>query len=120
MLAQQFAGHALKRTTLAARGGNVTAYAAGGADATHFVAIFNKDGRDARITIADPAVRFTRAAVARLEAPSIDAKDGVKFQGSTVKSDGQFLAYAGEPLQTQSGKLLLNVPAYSAALIRLG
>ena len=120
MLAQQFAGHALKRTTLAARGGNVTAYAAGGADATHFVAIFNKDGRDARITIADPAVRFTRAAVARLEAPSIDAKDGVKFQGSTVKSDGQFLAYAGEPLQTQSGKLLLSVPAYSAALIRLG
>ena len=120
MLAQHFAGHTLKMTTLEAREGNVTAYAAGEADATHCVAVFNKDSRHARITIADPAVGFTRAAVVRLEAPSIDAKDGVKFQGSTVKSDGQFHAHAGEPLQSQSGKLLVSVPAYSAALIRLG
>ncbi len=120
MLAQEFAGHTLKRTTLEAREGNVTAYAAGKADATHYVAVFNKDGRDARVTIADAAGGFTRAAVSRLEAASIDAKDGVKFQGSTVKSDGQFHAHAGEPLQPQSGKLLVSVPAYSAALVRLG
>lgn len=120
MLAQQFAGHTLKRTALEAHGGNVTAYAAGGADAAHLVAIFNKDGRNARITIADPAVGVMQASVARLEATPIDAKDGVRFQGTTVESDGQFHAHAGQPLKSQSGKLLVSVPAYSAALIRLG
>ena len=120
MLAQEFAGHTLKRTTLEARGGNVTAYAAGGGAATRLIAVFNKDGRDAEVTIADPAAGFTRASVARLEASSIDAKDGVTFQGSVVRGDGQFHPRGGEPLKPNSGKIRVGVPRYSAALIRLG
>ena len=120
MLAQQFAGHTLKRTTLEAQGGNITAYAAAGGAATRLVAVFNKDGRDAEVTITDPAVGFTQAAIGRLEGSLIDAKDGVRFQGGTVKSDGVFHPRIGEALKSQSGKLLVRVPAYSAALIRLG
>ncbi len=120
MLAQQFAGHNLKRTTLQAQKGNVTAYAAGGATATRLIAVFNKDGRDAQVTITDPAVGFTRASVARLKASSIDAKDGVTFQGGDVRGNGQFHPRGGEPLKTNSGKIRVGVPSYSAALIRLG
>ena len=120
MLAQEFAGFTLKGTALEAHGGNLTAYAASGRAATRLVAVFNKDNRDAEVTITDPTVGFTRASVARLEGSLIDAKDGATFQGSTVGSDGQFHARTGEPLKSQSGKLLVRVPAYSAALIRLG
>ena len=120
MLAQQFAGHTLMRTALEAQGGSITAYAAGSGPVTRMVAVFNKDGRDAEVTITDPAVGFKRASVARLEGSQIDAKDGVRFQGGTVKSDGQFHSHTGEPLKSQSGKLLVRIPAYSAALIRLG
>jgi hypothetical protein len=119
MLAQQFAGHTLKRTTLEAQGGNLTAYAARGGAATRLVAIFNKDARDAEVTITDPPTGFRRASVARLDASAIEAKDGVRFQGSTVKSDGQFHPRAVEPLKSHSGKLHARIPGYSAALIRL-
>jgi len=120
MLAQQFAGRTLKRTMLEAQGGNVTAFAAGGGAATRLVAVFNKDGRDAEVTITDPAVGFARASVTRLEASTIDAKDGVTFQGSVVRGDGQFHPRGGEPLKSNSGKIRVGVPRYSAALIRLG
>ena len=120
MLAQQFAGHTLKRTTLEAQGRNLTAYAAGGGGAARLVAVFNKDARDADVTIDDSPTGFRQASVARLDASAIEAKDGVRFQGSTVKSDGQFHPRIGEALKAHSGKVRVGVPGYSAALIRLG
>jgi hypothetical protein len=119
MLAQQFAGHTLKKTTLETQGGNLTAYAAGGGTATRLVAVFNKDARAAEVTITGSPTGFSQASVARLDASAIDAKDGVRFQGSTVKSDGQFHPRIGEALKAQSGKLRVSVPGYSAALIQL-
>jgi hypothetical protein len=124
MLAQEFAGHTLKRTTFEAQGGNITAYAAGGEAATRLVAVFNNDERDAEVTIADSAARSRQATVARLEvsgigASAIDAKDGVTFQGGAVGSDGRFHPHAGELVKPNSGKVRLRVQGYSAALIRL-
>ena len=120
MLAQQFAGRTLRRTTLEARGANLTAYAAGGDGATDLIAIFNKDARDVEVTFADAAGGFKRATVERLEGPAIDSKTGVRFEGAEVRSDGQFHPQAGEGPRVHSGKLSVSVPAYSAALIRLG
>jgi hypothetical protein len=120
MLAQQFAGRTLNRTTLQAQGANVTAYAAGGDGAKGLVVVFNKDARDLEVTLAQPAGGFKPAVVERLEAPAIDSKAGVTFEGAAVAGDGQFHPRAGEPLKVQSGKLSVRVPAYSAALIRLG
>ena len=120
MLAQEFAGHTLKRTALEAQGGNITAYAAGGRGAARFAAIFNKDRRNAEVTVADSSVGFSRASVARLDASAIDTKDGVTFHGNTVSGDGQFRPRDGEALKAHSGKIRVSVPAYSAALIRLG
>jgi hypothetical protein len=119
MLAQQFAGRALRGTTLEAKGANVTAYAADGEGAAGLVAVFNKDARDVEVTLTEAASSFKRAAVERLEAPAIDSKSGVAFGAAAVGSDGQFHPHAGEPLRAQKGKLTVRVPAYSAALIRL-
>jgi hypothetical protein len=120
MLAQQFAGRTLRRTTLDAQGANLTAYAAGGDAGTDLVAIFNKDARNVEVSVTDGASGLKRATVSRLEAPAIDSKTGVKLEGAEVRSDGQFHPQPGERLKAQSGKLSVSVPAYSAALIRLG
>ncbi len=124
MLAQEFAGHTLKKTTLEAQGGNITAYAAGGEAATRLVAIFNKHERDVEITIADSTARSHQATIARLEvsgmgASAINAKDGVTFQGGAVGSDGRFHPHAGEVVKPDSDKVRVRVQGYSAALIRL-
>ncbi len=120
MLAQQFAGRTLHRTTLEAQGANLTAYAAGGESGTDLIAIFNKDGRDVEVTLTETGRGFKQAAVSRLEASAIESKAGVRFEGAEVRSDGQFHPQPGERLRAQRGKLSVSVPAYSAALIRLG
>jgi len=120
MLAQRFAGLTLHRTTLEAQGANVTAYAAMGGDAKDQVVIFNKDARDLDVTLTEASGEFKQAAVERLEAPAIDSKTGVRFEGAAVGNDGQFHPLAGRPLKVQGGKIHAHVPAYSAALIRLG
>ena len=48
------------------------------------------------------------------------AKNSLRFEGAEVRSDGQFHPQAGEGPRVHSGKLSVSVPAYSAALIRLG
>jgi hypothetical protein len=118
MLAQQFAGRTFKKTTLAAQGANLTAYAAGPGTATDQVAIFNMDDRDTEFTIAAASGGFKRATVERVEAATIDAKQGVTFQGSVVNGDGQFRPRASKRLKSNSGKIRVSVPRYSAALIR--
>ena len=120
MLAQQFAGRTLHRTTLEAQGANLTAYAAGGDGAQGLVAVFNKDARNVEVTLTEASGGFKWATVERLEAPAIDSKLGVTFEGAAVGSDGQFHARAGERLRSHSGKLSVRVQGYSAALIRLG
>ncbi len=119
MLMQQFAGRTLHRTTIDARGGNLTAYAAGGSSEKGLIAIFNKDARDAEVTLTATAYDLKGASVERLEAPAIDSKLGVTFRGAAVGSDGLFHPRPGELLNAQSGKLDVRVSGYSAALIRL-
>jgi hypothetical protein len=120
MLAQQFAGRNLHRTVLEAKGANLTAYAADGDGAKDLVAIINKDSRDAEVTLTGTSLGFKGAAVERLEGPAVDSRAGVTFKGAAVGGDGQFHPRASEQLRTQSSKLSVRVPAYSAALIRMG
>jgi hypothetical protein len=120
LLAQQFAGKTLCRTSLEAHGANVTAYAASGDGGKGLIGVFNKDMRDVEVIVTGAAGGFKRLTVERLEGPAIDSKTGVRFEGAEVKSNGQFHSHAGERPTAQNGKLRVSVPAYSAALIRLG
>jgi glycosyl hydrolase family 79 len=119
MLAREFAGRTPKGTTLETQGANITAYAAGRGTATDLVAIFNSDGRDAEVTIGKSSGEFKRGAVGRLEASSVDAKDGVTIEGSAVTRDGHFHPRSSELVKSLAGKLRVGVRAYSAALVRL-
>lgn len=117
-LAQQFAGHSLHGTILAAQGANITAYASSGPGAEKLIAIVNKDTRDADAVITVPAAGFKRATVEYLGASAIDAREGVTLNGQPAKIANQFQPRLGEPLKVNGGKLSLRVPRYSAALIR--
>jgi len=118
MLAQQFAGRSLRRTTLDAQGANLTAYAAREEKGEGLVALFNKDAREVEVVLSAASEGFKRAAIARLTAPAIDSKEGVTFQGAAAEGDGAFHPHAGEAVHVQGGKLRLRLPAYSAALVR--
>lgn len=120
MVAQRFAGRTMRRRVLDAKGANLTAYAAGGDGAETLVALFNKDSCDAEVTIGGPSGGFAQAVVERLQAPAVDSKSGVTFEGAAVGGEGQFHALAGEQLKSRGGKLAVHIPAYSAALITLG
>jgi hypothetical protein len=119
MLAQQFAGRTLHRTTLDAQGANLTAYATGDS-APGLAVLFNKDSRDVEVTLTEPSGGLNRATVERLEAPAIDSKGGVTFAGAALGSDGHFHPLPGERMKASGGRLNVRVAGYSAALIRLG
>jgi hypothetical protein len=120
MLAQQFAGRSLRRSTLDAQGANLTAYAAREEAGQGLVALFNKDAREVEVGLSAATGGFKRATIERLAAPAIDSKEGVTFQGAAVESDGTFHPHTGEALKAQGGKLRVRLPGYSAALLRLG
>jgi hypothetical protein len=119
VLAQQLSGRTLHRTTLDAKGANLSVYATG--DEGHGLAVlFNKDASDVEVTICKTSGSLNEATVERLESPSIDGKLGITFAGGTVQNDGGFHRVAGERLKAKGGKLNVRVAGYSAALIRLG
>jgi hypothetical protein len=119
MLAQQFAGRTLHRTTLDAQGVNLTAYATAD-DAPGLAVLFNKDSRDVEVTLTKASGSLNGATVERLEAPTIDSKLGVTFAGGVIGTDGHFRPLAGERLKANGSRLNVRVAGYSAALIRLG
>lgn len=119
VLAQQFSGRTLHRTTLDAQGANLTAYAT--CDEGHGLAVvFNKDSRDVEVTLGKTAGALNEAAVQRLGAPTIDSKSGLTFAGQAVENAGGVHQPAVERQKLNGGKLNLRVPGYSAALIRFG
>jgi hypothetical protein len=119
MLAQQFVGRTLHRTILETQGANLTAYAAAKHSDTDLVIVFNKDARNVEVTLSETAGGQKGATIERLEAPAIDSKQGVTFNGAEVGSEGQVHNRASEQLTTRRGNLTVHVPGYSAALIRL-
>jgi hypothetical protein len=118
MLAQQFSGRTLRRTTLEAQGANLTAYAAREEKGEALAALFNKDAREVEVVLSAGPKGSKRATIERLTAPAIDSKDGVTFQGAAVDSGGAFHPRAGEAVRAQGDKLSVRLPAYSAALVR--
>ena len=115
MLAEQFAGAAFVQADLRVNA-NATAYAAiveGG----YRVAVFNKDESKAiNLAIRLPGVIKTATAW-RLEAPSLDATEGVTLAGASIEPHAVWAPKAVEHLGIKNGVVQLAVPAASAVLI---
>jgi hypothetical protein len=82
------------------------------------LAVINKDLRqDATVEVIGAAPRQAR--VMWLSGPSLSALGGVTLGGAPVSNDGTWKAAQGEQVRIASGKVLLDIPAGSAALIAL-
>jgi hypothetical protein len=83
------------------------------------VVVFNKDARSVDITLTESSSGFKSATIERLEAPGIDSKLGITFDGAELGNDGQLHTRGGERLKAHGGRLAVHVPGNSSALIRL-
>lgn len=117
LLAGQFAGCDLVKTDFAPNGVNATAYAARG-DKHLLVAITNKDMAQAVSIDVDPGRNVDTAGVWRLTAPSVDATSSVTLANASVATDGSW-APQEERADVKGGKVRIDLPASSAALLRL-
>jgi Glycosyl hydrolase family 79 C-terminal beta domain len=98
-------------------GVKLTAYATRQAHET-IVTVINKDmNRDTTVAITGMAPKH--AQVLRLTAPSLTAMSGVSLGGVSVGSDGAWSGAKPDPAKLTSGKVQLDVPAGSAALVTL-
>jgi hypothetical protein len=97
---------------------NLTAYATRQNSGAMTLAVINKDlHQDAAVEVMGAAQEQAR--IVRLSAPSLSALGGVTLGGASVSSDGTWKAAQIEQARIASGKVLLDVPAGSAALIAL-
>jgi len=102
---------------LDAGGLNLTAYAVRlGANVT--LTVINKDiSRDASVSIS--GVSAKQARVMRLSAPSLTAATGISLGGAAVEGGGKWSGGKADPVKLAGGKAMLDLPAGSAALVRL-
>jgi hypothetical protein len=102
---------------------NLTAYAVRGADA-HFVTLINKEhgsaAREAKVTLAAPGAAKA-AAIILLASANGDAaaEAGVTLGGATISADGPWRGKWAPLTSREPGQYLVNVPAVSAALVRI-
>ncbi|MGH9654190.1 MAG: glycosyl hydrolase family 79 C-terminal domain-containing protein, partial [Bryobacteraceae bacterium] len=112
LLAGQFAGTKIVKSTLDAQGVNATAYAAHAGSGLR-VANFNKDEqRGMRIQIRSGE----HGRLWRLSAPNVHSKTGVTLAGAAVKSDGSWSPVHEEHAASHHGAVAIHVPASSAVL----
>jgi len=83
------------------------------------VAIFNKDASKALRLNINPGIPVHSAEVLRLAGPSLDSKTGVTFGGSEVSSSGGWSPSQTETPDHTDSAVTLDLPAASAAWLRI-
>jgi Glycosyl hydrolase family 79 C-terminal beta domain len=102
---------------LSAGSHNLEAYATVTRDKRLCVTVINKEpALDASVSI-ERTLPFQNGSVLRLSAPSLDSSSGVSFGGTMVESDGTWRPDWGETIQGSDGKIIVPIPAASAAVL---
>jgi hypothetical protein len=118
ILANQLAGGRVMRARCDVRDVNASVYAARRESST-FVAVLNKDpSKSLELKVKLPS-GMSRATVARLRALSLEATDGVTFEGAEIGLHARWSPRPPEHLNSEDGTALIRVPAASAALLTL-
>ena len=106
------------KLALDAAGLNITAYAVRSDGGDIWLTLVNKEaGRDAQVRAACPGI--AAASVLRLTAPSLASKDGVLLGGSPVTNAGKWTPGPPQSVRVTAGEMEIDVPAASAAILRL-
>ena len=101
-------------------GANISAYATVGEDRSLTVTIINKEASlDASVALSVPK-HMGDGRVLRLSAPSLQAKDDVRFGGSRVLQDGTWTPQSTERLPDGTGLRKIDIPAGSATVLQCG
>jgi hypothetical protein len=104
--------------TLDAGGLNITANAVRSDDGSIWLTLVNKEAaHDAQVRVACPGI--AKADLLRLTAPSLSSKDGVLLGGSPVTNAGKWTPGPPQPVRVTGGEMEMDVPAASAAIMRL-
>jgi hypothetical protein len=118
MMANQLAGGALLDASLNAGDVNATAYAAK-VGKTIKVAIFNKDAAQPLDLEIQAPQRIRSASAWRLQAPALDATEGVTLAGAEVDSQAHWSPRATERIEANGASAHIHVPAASGVLVVL-
>ncbi len=120
MLAFGIAGRGeLLQVTASTSGMNLSAHATRTSQGQLWVTVVNKElERGATVEIVLPKGCMTAEAY-RLEAPSIQTRNGVTLGGTTVTSEGTWSPGASEKLAVRAGVARLPLAAASAALVQI-
>jgi len=98
---------------------NLAAYATLQGHKQLCITLINKEPAfDVSITI-ERLLPYRIGSVRRLSAASIESSSGVSFGGATVKSDGTWHAEEEEEIQASDGRVVLRLPAASAAVLTM-
>jgi hypothetical protein len=119
LLAFATAGHGmLLKASLDATDLNLSVYATRDEHGVVFVTAINKDlARDADLTCPLPE-GCTNGTAYALRAPSVDAKSGVTFAGTSVSEDGTWTPGAPESVHITDGAARFTVPHASALVVK--
>ncbi|MGA2847378.1 MAG: glycosyl hydrolase family 79 C-terminal domain-containing protein [Terracidiphilus sp.] len=118
LLANQFAGGKFLQVTANLRDVNATAYAVRFRQSMK-IAIFNKDShKSVEVSIRAPGI-IKSATAWRLDAPALDATDGVTLARAAILAHGEWHPGAPEPVAITDGAPHIQVRAGSAVLVFL-
>jgi Glycosyl hydrolase family 79 C-terminal beta domain len=96
---------------------SLRAFAVRGTDGERRVVLVNKDlTQNAQVRINTIGKKAT---ILRLTAPSAESKTGTTFGGASVDPDGKWAPRFTESTRLQSGRLSVELPASSAAVIQI-
>jgi hypothetical protein len=118
MLANQLAGGTLLEVNGKMEGANATVYATHH-DSGYKVAIFNKDALKAVDVALRMPSKIRKATAWRLQAPALDATEGVTLAGAEIKAHAVWSPRIVEPVKVRSGVPRIHIAAGSAALVHL-
>jgi len=104
---------------LVAGGVNLEAFATQPGGDQMVVTLIHKGGAPDALVNFEGAGAFKKASVLRLSGPSLESRTGVRLGGAELTPTGEWHPTQVEELRVKAGKVLVRVPAASAAVVTL-
>lgn len=100
-------------------GYNCSAHACINADNSYSITLINKETEKNFSFTLQLSKQAFAIQIVRLNAPSVTSTTGIKFAGNEVDPDGNFTPGAPEEYTGNKSRIVVNVPAGSAAIVTL-